>query len=237
MHSAATTAEHPHVTPAAAPPSRPGPSAEATVRHGHGHAIDKSRLAALCVTALGVVYGDIGTSPLYALRECFKGEHGVAVNSGNVLGVLSLIFWALVVVVCLKYHVYVLRADNQARVGSWRCWRSSGADPRARSGLLTAMGLFGAALLYGDGIITPAISVLSAVEGVDVATPVLSRFVVPITIGILIGLFLFQKRGTGGIGSVFGPVMLLWFSTLLVMGLPGSSARRRCWPPSTPGMR
>jgi KUP system potassium uptake protein len=187
----------------------------------HPHApVDRKRLAALSLTALGVVYGDIGTSPLYALRECFYGEHGVRVLPQNVLGVLSLVFWALVIVVTVKYHVYVLRADNQGEGGILAMMALIPARVRQRGkGVLVALGLFGAALLYGDGIITPAISVLSAVEGMQVATPVLSHYVVPITLGILVGLFLFQKRGTGGVGAVFGPVMLVWFSTLVVLGV------------------
>ena len=181
---------------------------------------DRKRLAALCLTALGVVYGDIGTSPLYAVRECFYGQHGVRVSPENVLGVLSLIFWALVIVVTVKYHVYVLRADNQGEGGILAMLALIPARVRQRGrGVLVAMGLFGAALLYGDGIITPAISVLSAIEGVQVVTPMLSHLVVPITLGILVGLFLFQKRGTGGVGAVFGPVMLVWFSTLVVLGV------------------
>jgi len=178
------------------------------------------RLGALCLTALGVVYGDIGTSPLYAVRECFYGEHGVGVSPENIVGVLSLIFWALVIVVTVKYHVYVLRADNHGEGGILAMLALIPVRVRQRGrGVLVAMGLFGAALLYGDGIITPAISVLSAIEGVQVATPVLSHLVVPITLGILVGLFLFQRRGTGGVGAVFGPVMVVWFSTLVVLGV------------------
>jgi KUP system potassium uptake protein len=198
---------------------RPGEEASGH-RHHAGHP-DRKRLAALCLTALGIVYGDIGTSPLYALRECFYGQHGVAVNPENILGVLSLVFWALVIVVTVKYHVYVLRADNHGEGGILAMLALIPARIRARgSGLMVAMGLFGAALLYGDGIITPAISVLSAIEGVQVATPVLSHLVVPITLGILIGLFLFQKKGTGGVGAVFGPVMVAWFGTLVLLGVP-----------------
>jgi len=174
--------------------------------------------------ALGIVYGDIGTSPLYSLRECFHGAHGVPPTHANVLGVLSLVFWALIVVVTLKYHVYVLRMDNRGEGGILALMglvhKESGKQTGFRR-LIVPLGLFGAALLYGDGIITPAISVLSAVEGLEVATPAFTKFVVPITIVILIGLFLFQKHGTGRIGSVFGPVMLLWFGTLAVLGISG----------------
>jgi KUP system potassium uptake protein len=174
--------------------------------------------------ALGIVYGDIGTSPLYSLRECFHGVHGVPPTHANVLGVLSLVFWALIVVVTLKYHVYVLRMDNRGEGGILALMglvhKESGKQTGFRR-LIVPLGLFGAALLYGDGIITPAISVLSAVEGLEVVTPAFTKFVVPITIVILIGLFLFQKHGTGRIGSVFGPVMLLWFGSLAVLGISG----------------
>jgi KUP system potassium uptake protein len=185
------------------------------------HAVaEKSPLALLCLTAMGVVYGDIGTSPLYALRECFFGPHSVPVSHANVLGVLSLIFWALVIVVTLKYHVYVLRADNHGEGGILALMSLVRADHHRgrRQAVLVALGLFGAALLYGDGVLTPAISVLSAVEGLEVATPLFSPVVVPITVGILIGLFLFQRRGTAGVGVVFGPVILVWFLTLAILG-------------------
>ena len=182
---------------------------------------DRSRLLPLCLGALGVVYGDIGTSPLYAVRECFYGPHGVAVTRANILGVLSLIFWSLVVVVTVKYHVYVIRADNRGEGGILALMALVRGQLRTRHGRRVgiALGLFGAALLYGDGIITPAISVLGAVEGLGVATPVFEPYIVPISVGILIGLFLFQRRGTAGVGAVFGPVMLVWFATIAVLGL------------------
>ncbi len=170
------------------------------------------------------MYGDIGTSPLYALRECFSGEHGVPATPGNVLGVLSLIFWSLVIVVTLKYHVYVLRLGNRGEGGILALMglvrRKGRKRTRARM-VLVLLGVFGAALLYGDGIITPAISVLSAVEGLEVATHVFEPYVVPITIVILIGLFLVQRRGTAGIGSVFGPIMLVWFTVIGALGVSG----------------
>jgi len=185
----------------------------------HHGTLDRRRVAALSLTALGIVYGDIGTSPLYALRECFLSTHRVGADPENVLGVLSLIVWTLVVVVTVKYHVYVLRADNQGEGGILAMLALIPAQVRQRGrGVLVALGLFGAALLYGDGMITPAISVLSAVEGMQVATPVLARFVVPLTVAILIGLFLVQKHGTGRVGGVFGPIMVVWFTTLVVMG-------------------
>ncbi|MFA6003074.1 MAG: potassium transporter Kup [Elusimicrobiota bacterium] len=181
----------------------------------------KSRLALLCLTALGVVYGDIGTSPLYAVRECFHGAHGIAVTEANVLGALSLIFWTLIILVTLKYHVYVLRADNKGEGGILAMMalaRGGRISPGAQRVVL-ALGLFGAALLYGDGMLTPAISVLSAIEGLEVATPLFAPYVIPITVLILIGLFSIQSRGTTKVGLLFGPVMLLWFFFLAVTGV------------------
>ena len=179
-------------------------------------------LFALSFAALGVVYGDIGTSPLYAIRECFFGPHAVTPTHDHVLGVLSLIFWALVIVISVKYLVFVLRADNQGEGGILALTAlATPIKPTGRSerSILILIGIFGAALLYGDGIITPAISVLGAMEGLSVATPVLAPYILPITITILISLFLFQSRGTAGIGKVFGPVTLLWFTVLAVLGL------------------
>ncbi len=181
----------------------------------------RAGLAALSLAALGVVYGDIGTSPIYALREALHTEHGVAPSPENVLGLLSLIFWALIIVISIKYLIFVMRADNCGEGGmiALTALVTPTSDRmRRRHRLLVLVGLFGASLLYGDGMITPAISVLSAVEGLEVVTPVFSPYVVPITIVILIGLFLVQSRGTARIGSVFGPVMLLWFLTLGVLG-------------------
>src|SRR5262245_20512170 len=188
---------------------RTDPSTE-TAR-AHASPASGRRLALLCLTALGVVYGDIGTSPLYALRECFHGAHAVPPTPENVLGVLSLIVWSLIIVVTLKYHVYVLRADNNGEGGILALMALARSDDasRRRDWLIAALGLFGAALLYGDGMITPAISVLSAVEGLEIATPGLAPFVVPLTIAILVGLFSFQRRGTAGVGSVFGPIILI----------------------------
>jgi KUP system potassium uptake protein len=178
--------------------------------------------ATLAVLALGIVYGDIGTSPLYAIRECFNGPHAIAVTHDHVLGVLSLIVWALVIVVSVKYLVFVLRADNHGEGGILALTAlATPIKPTGRSerGWLIALGIFGAALLYGDGVITPSISVLGAVEGLGVATPVLLPYVVPLTIVILVVLFWFQSHGTAGIGKVFGPVMLLWFAVLATLGL------------------
>jgi KUP system potassium uptake protein len=182
------------------------------------------RLLALSLLAMGIVYGDIGTSPLYSVRECFFGSHSVPVTHANILGVLSLIFWSLIVVVTVKYHVYVLRFDNRGEGGILALMGLVAMD-KARSQkvrrVLMVLGLFGAALLYGDGMITPAISVLSAVEGLEVATPFFKPYVLPITIVILVGLFLFQRRGTAGVGAVFGPVIFVWFTVLALMGIRG----------------
>ena len=182
-------------------------------------------LAGLALAALGVVYGDIGTSPLYALRECFTGEHGLPPTVDNVLGILSLIVWSLNFVVSFKYISLVMRADNRGEGGILalmalvRSKRATG-NLRVRRFLLL-LGLFGAALLYGDGVITPAISVLGAMEGLKVVAPAFDPFVVPITVAILLALFLFQKRGTAGVGLVFGPITLIWFICITLLGIRG----------------
>jgi len=183
------------------------------------------RTALLAMGAVGVVYGDIGTSPLYAMRECFTGAHGLEPTPENVLGVLSLIVWSLIISVSVKYLAFVLRADNRGEGGILALMalvsqrhKGSGAPHPARAKLLL-MGIFGAALLYGDGIITPAISVLSAVEGLSVATHFFEPYVIPIALVILLGLFLVQRHGTGGIGNVFGPFMCLWFLALAALGV------------------
>lgn len=177
----------------------------------------------LLLGALGVVYGDIGTSPLYALRECFHETHGLAVTADNVLGIVSLIFWSLFIVVTVKYLLFVLRADNEGEGGVLALMaltqRSHAVHPRRGLGLLVILGLTGVAFLYSDGMITPAISVLSAVEGLSIATNLFDPYIQPITVVILTGLFIIQRRGSGSIGSLFGPIMLLWFVT---MGLLGS---------------
>ncbi len=185
----------------------------------------QSELLPLTLGALGVVYGDIGTSPLYALRECFHGPHAAALTRSNVLGVLSLIFWSLIIIVSVKYLAVVMRASNRGEGGilALLALVVSDRDGRARGGraVLIGCGIFGAALLYGDGMITPAISVLSAVEGLDVASKHFSDFVLPITIVILIALFAVQHHGTGRVGSVFGPVMVVWFVSITLLGLKG----------------
>src|SRR4029078_706273 len=180
------------------------------------------RLLVLALLTLGIVYGDIGTSPLYAVRECFHGAHPVAVTPANIYGVLSLIFLSLVVVVMLKSHVYVIRFDNRGEGGILALMGLVGMDKerskRVRYTLL-AIGVFGAALLYGDGMITPAISVLSAVEGLEIATPLFKPYIIPIALVVLPALFLFQHLGTGRIGALFGPIMLLWFAVLALLGI------------------
>lgn len=180
-------------------------------------------LLVMSLGALGVVFGDIGTSPLYAFREAFVAADGLVVDRQSVLGILSLMFWAIMLVVSVKYLAFVMRADNHGEGGILALTAlvapSRQVTPsRLRIGLV-AVGLFGTALLYGDGIITPAISVLAAVEGLEVAAPSLEAFVIPIAIAIIIGLFAVQRRGTATIGFVFGPVMIAWFSVLALLGV------------------
>jgi KUP system potassium uptake protein len=182
----------------------------------------KKRLAQLSLAALGVVFGDISTSPIYAIRECFHGEYGIAVSHANVLGILSLMFWALVMIVSLKYLSFVFRASNHGEGGVIALTaliRGQKGPFEHRLGIsVVALGLFAACLLYGDGMITPAISVLSAVEGIGIITPVFDRYVIPITIAILLGLFLIQRHGTARLGGLFGPVILVWLGFLAVTG-------------------
>ncbi|HSC84343.1 MAG TPA: potassium transporter Kup [Pseudomonas sp.] len=182
----------------------------------------------LLVAAAGVVYGDIGTSPLYTLKEVFAGQYGVQTNMEGVLGVLSLIFWSLIWVVSIKYVLFILRADNQGEGGAMALLalarRATAPYPRL-SQFMVLCGLFGAALFYGDSMITPAISVLSAVEGLEVAFEGLDHWVVPLSLILLIGLFLIQRHGTARIGILFGPVMVLWFSVLGALGVYGISQR------------
>ena len=183
--------------------------------------ISSRRLLTLSIAALGVVFGDIGTSPLYAIRECFYGDYRVAVTSANIFGVLSLIFWALIIVVTLKYLTFILRADNRGEGGIialTSLLKPRGPMKKSWQWTLVAIGVFGASLLYGDGMITPAISVMSAIEGITVFTPKFDPFVIPLTIAILTGLFFLQPRGTGKIGSLFGPIIFIWFLTIGVLG-------------------
>ena len=176
------------------------------------------RVAALTLTAVGVVYGDIGTSPLYTIRECFYGSHAVDVTPENVLGVLSLVLYALFIVISIKYIAIVMRADNQGEGGILALTALLPARG-AIAPVLIGLGIFGAALLYGDGMITPAISVLGAVEGLQVETPLFAPYVVPMSVAILVVLFLFQKYGTHRVGRLFGPIMVVWFVTIAVLGV------------------
>jgi KUP system potassium uptake protein len=202
-------------------------TAQAAEHQAHGEPKTPQDLLKLALGALGVVYGDIGTSPLYALRECFAPHDpsqkalDIAVSEPNVLGILSLFFWSLTLVVVVKYLSFIMRADNRGEGGILALLAlvmPKSAPGRVRT--LVLIGLFGAALLYGDGIITPSISVLSAIEGLQEATSAFKPAVVPITVGILIALFVFQKRGTEHVGRVFGPAMVVWFVTIAAIGLP-----------------
>jgi len=178
----------------------------------------------LAILALGIVFGDIGTSPLYTIKECFHLTLGMSATPGNIFGVLSLIAWTLILVVSVKYLTFVLRADNRGEGGILAlCALALPKDLSSSTrsaGMILVLGLLGAALVISDGIITPAISVLSAVEGFGVATHALDPLVVPITIAVLIALFISQHRGSSGIGAVFGPVMLCWFLVIAIIGLP-----------------
>jgi KUP system potassium uptake protein len=195
------------------------------VKEVTGSSGDKSNAGhwALAITALGVVFGDIGTSPLYAVRECFFGDHSIALTNANVIGVMSVIFWALFLSISIKYMHYVLHADNKGEGGTLALMALAsrkGADlPIRISWLISLLGILGASLLYADGMLTPAVSVLSAVEGLEVATPLFKPWVIPITCLILIVLFLFQKHGTAKIGAVFGPIVSVWFITIAILGV------------------
>jgi KUP system potassium uptake protein len=184
--------------------------------HGPGG----KQMAPLVIGAMGVVYGDIGTSPLYTLHQCFSGQHGLPLTEANILGILSVIFWALMLVVTLKYVTLIMRADNRGEGGimALTALVSSGLTNASARWWLVGLGIFGAAMFYGDGMITPAISVLSAVEGLEVVAPALAPYVVPLTLMILVGLFSIQRHGTARVGVLFGPVMCLWFLTLAVLG-------------------
>ena len=188
------------------------------------HGVDTSgkRFAALALAALGVVYGDIGTSPLYAVKEVFAGNHPIPVTVGNIYGSLSLFFWALIVVVSIKYVSFIMRADNRGEGGIMAlialALHTAQNKPK-QTRLIMIFGVLGAAMFYGDGMVTPAISVLSAVEGLEVITPAFKSFVIPITILIIFGLFFVQRSGTARVGAFFGPVMVLWFIVLALLGL------------------
>jgi len=202
-------------------PAAPDAAAE-TANGNHGDLHARKGVLGLAVGAVGVVYGDIGTSPLYAFKESFGGAHHVPLNHDNVLGILSLIFWALTLIVTVKYVMFIMRADNRGEGGIMalmalvrRCMPLRGRS----AWVLLTLGMFGAALFYGDGMITPAISVLSAVEGLEVATPLFRPYIIPITIVVLTALFLFQQLGTGQVGNFFGPVMVAWFAVLALLGI------------------
>src|SRR5258706_11979450 len=197
-------------------PSQTTPLPAAAAAHPT-HA-DGRALAPLALAALGVVYGDIGTSPLYALKECFSAHAGLHPTGPNVLGVLSLFFWALMMVIVIKYLTFIMRADNHGEGGILALLALLRGD-RLRTSALVSLGIFGAALLYGDGIITPAISALSAIEGFSVATPRFEPYIVPLTVVILAALFVVQKRGTAGVGAIFGPATLVWFVAIGMAGL------------------
>ena len=177
-------------------------------------------LRSLMLGAIGVVYGDLGTSPLYTMKEIFNGTHAVQVTPENVLGILSLIFWSIILVISIKHVLFVMRANNRGEGGIMALMALAlrhRKEQRQRH-IIIALGLFGTALFYGDGIITPAISVLSAVEGLQIAAPALQAYVLPVTILVLIALFMFQSYGTNKVGLLFGPIMLIWFLTLGLLG-------------------
>src|ERR1700754_204029 len=191
--------------------------------HASASSLPNSMQLGATLGALGVVYGDIGTSPLYALKEAAKAAtHGGALTSDAILGVVSLILWALILIISVKYALLILRADNRGEggiVALLALLSARNAQPGTWRAHLLIVGLIGAALLYGDGAITPAISVLSAIEGLKVDAPSLAPAVVPITIAILVGIFVMQKQGTGVIGQIFGPVMFGWFFVIALLGI------------------
>ena len=183
---------------------------------------NKQSLGATTLAAIGVVYGDIGTSPLYTLRECLSGQFGFGVEREAVFGFLSLIFWLLILVVSLKYISYVMRADNAGEGGILTLMSLAGRNTGARAtAILVIMGLIGGSFFYGEVVITPAISVMSAIEGLEIAAPALDSWIVPLSIAVLTVLFVIQKHGTGIVGKLFAPVMLLWFIVLAVLGING----------------
>ncbi|HEY9103845.1 potassium transporter Kup [Chitinimonas sp.] len=185
---------------------------------------DPKKLAATTLAALGVVYGDIGTSPLYTIAECFDAKHGLIANPANVLGILSLITWALLIVVSFKYVFFMLRADNNGEGGILALMALALRNTKRRRGqfsIFILLGIAGAALFYGDGVITPAVSVLSAVEGLQLIDPRFEHWVIPLTMVIIVALFAVQRHGTGGVGKFFGPIMVLWFVSLGLLGIGG----------------
>jgi len=232
MRFAPTMIEKPSQAPHASPAEpraaearahEPGHDSAKAGAGGHAHHAPAGSIGALTLAALGIVFGDIGTSPLYTLKGCLVGEHGAGTTPDAVLGVLSLIVWSLTLVVAVKYLSFVMRADNGGEGGILALLalvpKGLREGPGTRIGAVSILVLIGAALLYGDGIITPAISVLSAVEGLDLATDKFHPFILPITCVILVGLFSIQSRGTGSVGRFFGPVMLAWFVTIGILGI------------------
>lgn len=188
------------------------------------HANGNDRLAKMSLAALGIVFGDISTSPIYAIRECFHGEYGIAPTHGNITGVLSLMFWSLLMIVSVKYLIFVFRADNKGEGGVIALTAlirgNTNRESQGHHSLgMVAIGLFAACLLYGDGMITPAISVLSAVEGIGIVTPMFDSYIIPLTILILCALFLIQRNGTARVGGLFGPVILIWLCFLAMTGM------------------
>ena len=184
----------------------------------------RSSTAALTLLAIGVVFGDIGTSPLYAVKETFSPSHGIPLTPENVLGGLSMIFWSLMVIVSLKYVVLIMRADNRGEGGIMAliALASSAVKDRPEWRLpLLIIGCFGASLFYGDAVLTPAISVLSAIEGLEVGTSAFKPYVVPLAVVVILALFAFQSRGTATVGRLFGPVTLVWFLAIGATGLHG----------------
>jgi KUP system potassium uptake protein len=188
----------------------------------HATIQSKKQQAALALAALGVVYGDIGTSPLYTMKEVFAGNHPIPLTPENVLGIVSLILWSLIIVVSIKYVVFIMRADNRGEGGIMAlialALHDAKGKPKRQRAIMLA-GLLGAGMFYGDGMVTPAMSVLSALEGLEVATPAFHPFIIPVTLAVLFVLFCFQRRGTASVGTLFGPVMMVWFATLGLLGI------------------
>src|ERR1700704_4441395 len=180
----------------------------------------RKQMASLVLGSMGVVFGDIGTSPLYTLRQCFSGAHGLPLTEAYILQILSVIFWAITIIVTLKYVTLIMRADNNGEGGimALTALVSRGLNDRQARWWLVGLGIFGAAMFYGDGMITPAISVLSAVEGLEVVAPALKSYVIPVTLAILLALFSIQRHGTAKVGGLFGPLMCVWFATIAVLG-------------------
>src|SRR5690349_2532682 len=209
-------------SPAAAASSAAAPDADTVAGAHHAAAHSRRGVLGLAIGAIGIVFGDIGTSPLYAFKESFGGAHHVALTHDNVLGVLSLMVWSLLLIVTVKYVAFMMRADNRGEGGIMALMalvRRTLEPQRRNTWILVSLGMFGAALFYGDGMITPAISVLSAVEGLEVATPLLRPYIIPITLIVLTGLFFFQQLGTTHVARLFSPIMVAWFTVLAVLGV------------------